>query len=173
MQPTIKRLKKASILILLLTVIAGFGYRLSVTPETPNATFTTLKGDTFTMTSLQGKVVLVNFWATGCRSCVAEMPELIQTYKQYQDKDFEIIAVAMPYDPPAQVVAFSEQKHLPFPVMHDGYGAITRQFGNVNVTPTTYLYNKDGKRIQRVVGTLDFKKLHALLDKELINEGTN
>ncbi|MEO1946751.1 MAG: TlpA disulfide reductase family protein [Methylophilaceae bacterium] len=173
MQPTIKRLKKASIVILLLTVITVFGYRLSVTPETPNATFTTLKGDTFTMTSLQGKVVLINFWATGCKSCVAEMPELIQTYEQYQDKGFEIVAVAMPYDPPAQVVAFSEQKHLPFPVMHDGYGAITRQFGSVNVTPTTYLYNKDGKRIQRVVGTLDFKKLHTLLDKELMNEGTS
>ena len=95
------------------------------------------------------------------------MPELIQTYEQYQGKGLEIIAVAMSYDPPAQVVSYAKQKSLPFPVMHDSYGDISRQFGSVNVTPTAYLYNKEGKRIQRAIGTLNFEKLRTFLDKEL------
>ena len=165
--PFIKKHMKASIAILLLVMIAIFGYTLSAQPQTPNAIFTTIKGEKFSMASLKGKVVLVNFWATDCKSCVAEMPELIQTYQQYQSKGLEIIAIAMPYDPPTQVVAFTEQRHLPFPVMHDSYGDISRQFGSINVTPTAYLYNKEGKRIQRAIGTLNFEKLHALLDKEL------
>jgi len=168
---TTKRLTKALIAILLLIAIAFVGYKLSAKAEAPNASFTTLKGETFDMASLKGKVVIVNFWATDCKSCVAEMPELIQTYQQYQTKGLEIIAVAMSYDPPAQVVAFAKQKSLPFPVVHDSYGDISRQFGDVNMTPTAYLYNKDGRRIQRAIGTLNFEKLHSLLDKELIDKG--
>lgn len=162
-----KKLKNTTVILLLLMIVAVFSYILLRQPETPNAVFTTIKGEEISMASLKGKVVLVNFWATSCTSCVAEMPALIETYHQYQEKGLEIIAVAMPYDPPAQVVAFAEQKHLPFPVMHDGYGYITRQFGSVNVTPTAYLYNKAGNRIQSTVGTLNFKQLHALLDQEL------
>jgi thioredoxin-related protein len=73
----------------------------------------------------------------------------------------------MPYDPPLQVVNFAKQKEIPFPVMHDSYAEITQKFGGVSVTPTAYLYNKDGNRIQRAVGILNFDKLHALLDQEL------
>ena len=164
---SIHRYKKALFAALLLTIIAIFVYTRFIQLETPNASFTTIKGEVFNMASLKGKVVLVNFWATDCKSCVAEMPELIQTYEQYQGKGLEIIAVAMSYDPPAQVVSYAKQKNLPFPVMHDSYGDISRQFGSVNVTPTAYLYNKEGKRIQRAIGTLNFEKLRTFLDKEL------
>ena len=164
---SIHRYKKALFTALLLTIIAIFSYSRFIQLETPNVTFTTIKGEVFNMASLKGKVVLVNFWATDCKSCVAEMPELIQTYKQYQSKGLEIIAVAMSYDPPAQVVSYAKQKSLPFPVMHDSYGDISRRFGSVNVTPTAYLYNKKGKRIQRAIGTLNFEKLRTFLDKEL------
>lgn len=119
------------------------------------------------MRSLRGKVVLVSFWATDCKSCVKEMPDLIKTYQQYQPKGLEIIAIAMPYDPPAQVVNFVTQKDIPFPVMHDSYAEMSEKFGGVKLTPTAYIYNKEGKRIQRAIGALNFTKLHALLDKEL------
>ena len=159
--------KKTAVVIALLILLVTLGYTSLQQPKAPNALFTTIKGQEISMASLKGKVVLINFWATDCKSCVAEMPALIETYKQYQNKGLEIIAVAMPYDPPAQVVMFAEQKGLPFPVMHDGYGNITQQFGGVNITPSAYIYNKDGQRIQKTVGTLNFKKLYALLDQEL------
>lgn len=159
-----KKTALATILILLLIYVA---YSFLPTPNVNNVVFTTINGEKISMKSLKGKVVLVSFWATDCVSCVKEMPDLIKTYNQYNKKGLEIIAVAMPYDPPLQVVNFARQKELPFPVMHDSYAEITQKFGGVSLTPTAYLYNKDGKRIQRAVGILNFDKLHALLDQEL------
>ena len=96
------------------------------------------------------------------------MPALASTYNQYKAKGFEVIAVAMPYDPPAQVLNYATQKKLPFPVMDDGLGDIVRQFEDVSVTPTTYIYDKQGKLIQYTTGALNFKKLRQLLDRELL-----
>lgn len=160
-------LKKSAIATALFISMAYLGYSIVYQPEIANAVFTTINGKKISMESLKGKVVLVNFWATDCTSCVNEMPDLINTYNKYHNKGFEIIAVAMSYDPPAQVVNFATQKRLPFPVMHDGYAEIARKFGDVNITPTAYIYGKEGKRIQDTVGTLNFDKLHALLDEEL------
>lgn len=159
--------KKLTIAAALPVLVAMLAYWLIQPSKVSDVVFTSIKGETFSMASLKGKVVLVNFWATDCTSCVNEMPDLIKTYQQYQPKGLEIIAVAMPYDPPLQVVNFASQKALPFPVVHDSYADITHQFGDVKLTPTAYIYNKEGKRIQRAIGTLNFNKLHALLDKEL------
>ncbi|MCH9849381.1 MAG: TlpA family protein disulfide reductase [Betaproteobacteria bacterium] len=162
--PIFRKIMIAAVLLILMAFIA---YSLLQQSKVRNVVFITIKGETISMSSLKGKVVLVNFWATDCKSCVAEMPDLIKTYYQYQPRGFEIIAVAMPYDPPAQVVNFATKKALPFPVIHDSYAEITQKFGDVKLTPTAYIYNKDGKRIQRAIGALNFNKLHALLEEEL------
>ena len=161
------QLKKLLIPFAILCLLGILAYSLISKPAAPNITYTTLTGEKISMASLRGKVVLVNFWATDCLSCVKEMPDLINTYNTYKAKGFEVIAVAMPYDPPAQVLNYATQKRLPFPVMHDGFAEVTQKFGGVNLTPTTYVFDKEGKRLQRITGTLDFGKLHALLDKEL------
>ncbi len=160
-------LKKLFIPITLLILLAALIFSLSQKPKSPDVTFTTLQGEKVTMDSLKGKVVLVNFWATDCSGCIKEMPDLINTYNQYKAKGFEVIAVAMPYDPPAQVLNYSTQKALPFPVMHDGLSEMVQAFGGVNLTPTTFLYDKQGHRLQRIIGELDFAQLRQLLDKEL------
>lgn len=160
-------LKKIALITTLILVVAFFSYGMYEKSKINNIVFTTIHGKEISMRSLRGKVVLVSFWATDCKSCVKEMPDLIKTYQQYQPKGLEIIAIAMPYDPPAQVVNFVTQKDIPFPVMHDSYAEMSEKFGGVKLTPTAYIYNKEGKRIQRAIGALNFTKLHALLDKEL------
>lgn len=160
-------LKKIALITTLILVVAFFSYSVYEKSKINNIVFTTIHGKEISMRSLRGKVVLVSFWATDCKSCVKEMPDLIKTYQQYQPKGLEIIAIAMPYDPPAQVVNFVTQKDIPFPVMHDSYAEMSEKFGGVKLTPTAYIYNKEGKRIQRAIGALNFTKLHALLDKEL------
>lgn len=159
--------KKILIPLALVALIGALLFSLSQTPSAPDVTFTTLKGEKIAMSNLKGKVVLVNFWATDCPGCIKEMPDLINTYNQYQPKGFEVIAVAMPYDPPAQVLNYTTQKSLPFPVMHDGLSEMVQAFGGVNLTPTTYLYDKQGKRVQRIIGELNFAQLRQLLDQEL------
>ena len=162
------KLKKLVIPLAILAFLAFLGFNLTKSQPAPNVTFITLQGKAISMASLKGKVVLVNFWATDCSVCVKEMPDLINTYNTYKAKGFEVIAVAMPYDPPAQVLNYVTQKALPFPVMHDGFGEIIKQFNGVNSTPTAYIFDKQGKRLQYTVGALDFNKLNRLLDKELI-----
>ncbi len=151
-----------------LALIAFLVFNFTRNLEAPDVTFTTIQGKKINMADLKGKVVLVNFWATDCGVCVSEMPDIVKTYNAYKAKGFEVIAVAMPYDPPAQVLNYATQKALPFPVMHDGFGEITAQFGGVNVTPTAYIFDKQGKRLFYTVGALDFPSLNQLLDKALM-----
>jgi peroxiredoxin len=151
--------------ILCLTVVSAFV--IFNQTSAPNIIFTTITGQKMSMASLQNKAVLVSFWATDCTSCNKEMPDLLNIYKDYKSKGFEIIAVAMPYDPPAQLQNYVTQKRLPFPVVHDGYGDVTEAFGGIEVTPTAFLFGKQGKRLNHTIGILDFKKLRSTLDKEL------
>ncbi len=153
---------------LALVLIAAFTLTLSKKIDAPQAAeFTSIKGEKTSLEKLKGKVVLVNFWATDCSGCIAEMPALIQTHNKYQPLGLETIAVAMSYDPPNYVVAYTEKNKLPFFVSLDLNGEHARDFRDVKLTPTTYVIDKQGHIIQRVVGELDFPKLHALIEKEL------
>lgn len=159
--------RKFVIPLIILALLAFLGISLMNKPQAPDVTFTTIHGKNIKLSELQGKVVLVNFWATDCPGCIAEMPQLIETYQQYHDRGFEIVAVAMSYDPPSQVLNYSTQKALPFPVMHDGFGEIATRFNDVSLTPTTFVIDKQGHVISHVVGELNFAALHAMLDKQL------
>jgi peroxiredoxin len=133
----------------------------------PESSFVLLDGSTLSAKQLQGKVALVNFWATSCTTCVAEMPELVATYQQYKDKGYETLAVAMSYDPPRYVVNFAQTRQLPFKVAIDNTGAVARAWGDVKLTPTTFLLNKRGEIVKRYVGTPNFPELHQLIEKLL------
>jgi peroxiredoxin len=135
--------------------------------QAPQSTFVLLDGSTMTTQDLKGKVTLVNFWATTCVSCVKEMPMLADTYNQFKDRGFETIAVAMSYDPPDWVQNFAQTRQLPFSVALDNTGEIARDWGDVRLTPTTYIVDKRGRIIKRYVGEPDFRALHQLLDKLL------
>jgi peroxiredoxin len=126
-----------------------------------------LDGSTTTTADLKGKVTLVNFWATTCVSCVKEMPALVATHQKYQSSGFETVAVAMSYDEPSWVLNFAQTRQLPFKVALDNTGDIARSWGDVKLTPTTYLVDRQGRIIKRYVGEPDFAALHALIEKLL------
>lgn len=133
----------------------------------PESTFVLLDGSKQTTSQWKGKVTLVNFWATSCVSCVAEMPQLIDTYRKYQARGYDTVAVAMSYDPPSYVVNFAQQRQLPFKVAIDNTGAVARAWGDVRLTPTTYIVDKQGRIVKRYVGEPDFDELHRLIEKLL------
>jgi len=139
----------------------------SSTEPAPQTTFVWLDGSQATTSDLKGKVVLVNFWATTCVSCVKEMPQLAATYEKFKDRGYETVAVAMSYDPPSYVVNFAMSRQLPFKVAIDNTGEVARAWGDVKITPTTFLVNKKGQIVKRYIGEPDFAALHQLLDKLL------
>ncbi|MGB5937919.1 MAG: TlpA disulfide reductase family protein [Rhodanobacter sp.] len=163
-----KRLWLKIVGALAVVVIAGVGYlSMSAEAKAPAVTFTNLKGEQIALDGLRGKVVMVNFWATSCTTCVQEMPQMIDTYNKYKDKGLDFVAVAMSYDPPNYVVNFTETRKLPFHVALDPQDKLAKSFGDVKLTPTTFVIAKDGAIIKRYVGEPDFAELHALLEKAL------
>lgn len=152
--------------VLLLVALASFVFLKRDT--VPNVALVSLKGERYHLQDLRGKVVLINFWATDCPGCVKEMPRLVDTYHRYQARGVELIAVAMSHDRPDYVANFAEKKGLPFPVALDIQGEISRAFGDVRLTPTLFVIDKQGKIIQRTLGEPDFDRLYTLLDKSLL-----
>jgi peroxiredoxin len=147
--------------------IAAAGAALYAKPSAPEVRFAALSGESFSTSDLRGKVVLVNFWATWCTTCVAEMPRMIDTYRKFAPRGYEMVAVAMQSDHPNAVAAFTQKRALPFKVALDGDGGIAKQFGRVHITPTSFLIDKNGRVIKEYVGEPDWAEFHALVEKAL------
>jgi len=133
----------------------------------PASTFVLLDGSRQTTADLKGKVTLVNFWATSCTTCVAEMPQIVATYDKFKDRGYDTLAVAMSYDPPSYVVNFAETRKLPFKVALDNTGKVAEAWGDVKLTPTTYIVDKQGRIVKKYVGAPNFDELHKLIEKLL------
>ena len=159
----IKRGAIALILALAVGAAAWVAWGSSQT-RAPESTFVLLDGSRIATADLHGKVTLVNFWATSCTTCVAEMPDIVATHQKYHAQGFDTLAVAMSYDPPSYVVNFVETRKLPFKVAIDNTGAVARAWGDVRLTPTTYIVNKRGEIVKSYVGAPNFDELHRLIE---------
>jgi peroxiredoxin len=146
--------------------IAVAGYFAFGTSRVPDATFTLLSGQKVSTADLKGKVYLVNFWATSCTTCMHEMPQMVDTYNRFKDHGLEFVAVAMSYDAPMYVANYAQTRQLPFKVAMDD-GSAAKQFGNVQLTPTTFVVDKNGTILKRYVGEPQFAELDKLLQKAL------
>lgn len=156
------------VLAVALVAAAGLAWRSILAREpAPSVSYTLLDGSKASTDALKGKVLLVNFWATSCTTCVAEMPQIVATHEKFRTRGFETLAVAMSYDPPAYVARFAESRRLPFGVAIDNTGAIARSFGDVQMTPTTFLIDRQGRVVKRYLGAPDFAALHALIGELL------
>jgi peroxiredoxin len=155
----------AAVAVIALSAIGYFSF-IAKKPAPP-VTFTSLTGEQVSMDSLRGKVVMVNFWATSCTTCVKEMPQMVETYNKYKDKGLDFVAVAMSYDPPNYVLNYAQTRKLPFKVALDTKGDLAKSFGDVKLTPTTYVIDKKGNIIKRYVGEPEFAALHQLLENAL------
>jgi peroxiredoxin len=133
----------------------------------PEVSYTLLNGQKVSSQQWAGKVMLVNFWATSCATCVKEMPQIVATHDKFKARGLDTLAVAMSYDPPAFVSRFAETRQLPFGVAIDNTGSVAQAFGPVQMTPTTFLINKRGEIVKRYVGEPDFAALHALIEQLL------
>jgi peroxiredoxin len=162
-------MKRALYLAAFLVVVASAWMMFQSTSisTAPDSTFVLLDGSKKSTADLKGRVTLVNFWATSCTTCVAEMPKIIATHDKYHARGFDTLAVAMSYDPPSYVVNFAETRKLPFQVAIDNTGTVAKAWGDVRLTPTTYIVNKRGEIVKRYIGEPDFAELHRLIEELL------
>lgn len=155
------------VIVIIVAAASVAAYALWPKNALDDVTFATLKGERLQLRDLRGQVVLVNFWATTCPACIKEMPELMKAYERYRARGFEVVAVAMSYDPPAFVKEFAEKHGLPFPVVLDTQEEVAKAFGGVKVVPTTFVIDKSGQIVSRTLGMIAFDRLHVYLDEAL------
>ncbi len=154
--------------VAVLLAAGAFGYHvMAASTPAPDARYVLLDGSTVDTQAMKGRVTLVNFWATSCVTCVAEMPRIIATHDKYSAQGYDTLAVAMQYDPPSYVVNFAETRRLPFRVAIDNTGSVAKAWGDIQLTPTTFVVNKRGEIVKRYVGEPDFAELHRLIEKLL------
>lgn len=162
-----RRILIGSLLALAAGASGALLWQLNEVPAAPRLDYVLLDGKRASSTEWKGKVMLVNFWATSCATCVKKMPMLVSTHQRYAAQGFDTLAVAMQYDPPAFVAEFAKSRRLPFGVAIDNQGHIAHAFDDVRLTPTTLLIDKQGRIHKRLVGDVPEAELHALIEQLL------
>lgn len=158
-----------SIAVLVVAAIAAGVWLLRpASPDpAPEVGFTTIAGERLSMRALRGQVVLVKFWATDCAVCIREMPMMVDTFRRFEREGLAAVFVAMAHDQPGRVVKYAKDAGLPFRVVLDLDGSIAQAFGDVKLTPTTFVIDRAGRIVMRVLGEPDAERLHALLARKL------
>ncbi len=144
---------------------AVFGVR-SGPVLTPEYAYRSLTGELLSSDSLRGKVVLVNFWATWCAPCRAEMPMLESMYQRHRASGFVIVGLAVDRAPTADVAAFVRDRGVTYPIAHVGSEA-ERRFGGVQGYPTSFLLGRDGRILHRVIGPIGPVSLELAVRREV------
>lgn len=126
-----------------------------------------LKDNKLISKELEGKNVLLNFWATWCPPCIEEMPMLNKVYEKYK-KDFVIIGILYEKDKDPKVLeAFIKKHKMKFPVTTSAENfRLAKNIGNVSRIPESFLYDKKGNFVKKYVGVIDEKELIIQLDKK-------
>jgi len=168
--------KRSLIAIPLFVLLTASVIWLWVSPggisQAPDIKLTITDGSIIDLQQLRGKPVLITFWATSCKGCIREMPHLIALYDELADDGLEIIGIAMPYDPPNQVVKMISERKIPYPIAIDIEGNAVKAFGDVLVTPTSFLIAPDGTITKHTIGEMDINELRDSIISMLPNQNT-
>ncbi len=158
--------------VLLLLVVAVYFLFENLTPfdrqrpevgeSAPEISLTDLGGSKVRLSDLRGKVVLVNFWASWCPPCKEEIPGFQKVFLAYRDKGFAIISVSVD-DITASAV---KELGLLFPVAVADT-RVSRDYGNIDHIPVSFLIGKDGKIIRKVRGVYSEENLHSHVEQAL------
>lgn len=129
-----------------------------------------LDGKTYKLSGMRGKVVLINFWATWCKYCVKEIPSLNRLYNAFKEGGLVVLGISVDRSP-LTVETFLQKNSVTYPVLMDLDGKVFVRTYTVIGLPTTFLINKDGYIVEKLIGEQHFdsnrfkQKISALLQK--------
>ena len=120
-----------------------------------------LQGKNYSLSQYKGKVVMVNFFTSFCMPCREEMPDLNKLYKEYQGKGFQVLGIGLSSDP-VQLRFLVKQIGLTYPVLA-GNDKVSKDYGNVEVVPTTFIIDKQGNIAHKILGTRKKEELAKMI----------
>jgi len=159
-----KDLAFAAIALALVGALAFVWFAPDGLKQAPDVTVTLLDGREIALDELEGRPVLVTFWATTCPGCIAEMPHLVELHHDLAPRGLAVIGVAMAYDEPAQVREVAAHRQLPYHVGWDRDGSLAAAFGDVKLTPTSFLIDPAGRIVQQRLGEMDMTRLRQRIE---------
>jgi len=122
-----------------------------------------LNGKEVKVSDYQGKWVIVNYWATWCPPCAAEIPELNAFHKKHQEKDAVVLGVNIERDDVEYVKEFSENFKIVYPILKsDNPGS--SPYGRITGLPTTFIISRDGALFKKIVGGVTLKRLEDIIN---------
>lgn len=152
--------------LLLIVVLVGSTTVFAQSTKAPNFRLPEADGKIIELSKYQGKIVLVNFWATWCPPCRAEIPDFIKVYNQYKSKGFEIIGIALDEKGWSVVKPFMVKMGINYPVVL-GTGEVVRAYGGIQSIPTSFLLDKQGNIAGYKVGIIEKAELEGAIEKLL------
>jgi cytochrome c biogenesis protein CcmG/thiol:disulfide interchange protein DsbE len=117
----------------------------------PDFTLTSVEGKDVQLSDYLGKVVIIDFWATWCPPCKAEIPGFVELYDQYADAGLEIIGISLDRGDPSVVSNFVKSYHVNYPIVFYK-DEVIMNYGGIQSIPTTFVVDREGKIIERLVG---------------------
>ncbi|MBI4652541.1 redoxin domain-containing protein [Candidatus Desantisbacteria bacterium] len=134
--------------------------------QAPDFTLKNIYNENVSLSSFDGKVIILNFWATWCPPCQAEIPDFIELYSMYKNSGVVIIGVAMDGDGGDVVKSFAEQKKINYPILlgNDNIGEL---YGGIRGIPTTFIINKQREIVETFVGLRDMRTFEHAIRKNL------
>jgi len=170
------KIKLMFLLVALMAVVAGFKLQQNgqsakiAEPVTEQLSFgfPDIKGQQQAIQQWQGKILIINFWATWCGPCLKEIPEFIQWQQAYQDKNVQFIGIAV--DDQQSVADYLKTIHINYPILiaGDAGSQLSQQLGNlINAVPFTLIVNAQGQIVHRQFGELSKEKFSEVLESLL------
>jgi len=140
--------------------VLGYG-----TPA-PDFTLETLDGKSVSLSSLRGKAVVVNFWATWCGPCKIETPWLVEMQNQYGAQGLQIVGVAMDDSGKDEIARFAKNMGMNYPVVL-GKEAVGEAYGGVSYLPESFFVGRDGKIVDKIMGLEGRSEIEDAIKKAL------
>ena len=139
---------------------------LSVVPEVarqsaPDFNLENLRGGDTGLIDYEGKVVLLNFWATWCMPCRAEMPGMEALWQKYREQGFVVVGISNDEGSKKRIETFTRLLDLSFPILLDPEGEVNDLY-EVSNMPTSFLIDRNGRIISRIVGSDDWMSQEAI-----------
>ncbi len=132
----------------------------------PDFSLKDMNGKEFTKSDVEGRVVLLNFWATWCGPCKIEMPWFIDFQRKYKDRGFTVLAVSLDEDGWEVVRPFTAELKPNFPILL-GDDVTAEEFGGVVALPTSFIIDKKGEIVTRHTGLVSKKEYESEIEKLL------
>jgi thiol-disulfide isomerase/thioredoxin len=170
------RIARTGALLLLATLLL-LGGGCSSQEETgdpkvaPDFTLASIDGNRLTLSNLQGKVVLLDFWATWCPPCRAAIPHLVELQNKYRSAGLSVVGMSMDQDP-EDLVAFLQQNTVNYPILKVTDG-VRLAYGGVSSIPVSFLLDRKGRVRRKFLG-FDQRVAEEMerAVQELVQEGT-